>query len=143
MEKLIFQDAPEGAQRQAMLEANSHSVEEQPVKEFFAEDEILQKRKKFADNAIEIRREEEKLAKLKAQSKGIIKPLQEENKSLLTDIRQGFVEVEQPVYLIADHVNGMMGYYDAKGELISSRKLMPSERQMNVFAIDKKDGTNN
>lgn len=124
----IFQDY-EINEREAMLEANCVRTEEMPVKKFYTPEEIIEMRREYTENSIQIKRKMEELKKIKAEIDGYCKPLIESNTYLLTNIRTGHVEQDQQVYLFDDQKAGMMKFYDNRGEMVSSRRLTPEERQ--------------
>ena len=117
---------------EATLEANCLRPEEKVVKKLFEPDEIIDMRKQFMDNSIIIRRATEKLNKAKDEHKAEVKEPTDANAYLLANIRSGYVEVNQQVYLYDNQETGMMEYYDAKGELVESRRLTPEERQTRI-----------
>jgi len=131
MQSKIFQDTPI-AEREAMIEANAHSSEVMPVQKHFTEEQINDMRRTHVANAIAIKKKMEEFKKMKAEIDAFIKPLADENNYLLANVRAGYVEVEQQVYLFEDHDNGMMLYYDNQGELVHSRRMLPHERQHRI-----------
>ncbi len=131
MEAKIFQDTPL-AERESMIEANSYSSEEMPVQKHFAEDEINDMRRTFTKNSIEIKKKMEEFKSFKQGIDEFIKPLSEENAYLLANVRAGYVEVNQQVYLFEDYETGMMNYYDNTGALVNSRRMLPEEKQKKV-----------
>lgn len=89
-------------------------------------------RKQFATNSISIKKKMEEFKQMKAEIDACIKPLAEENVYLLANVRAGFAEVNQQVYLYEDHDQQMMLYYDNTGTLVSSRRLAPHEKQTRI-----------
>lgn len=131
MESKIFQEYSL-AEREAVIEANSYNQEEMPIQKHFNEDEINEMRKNHVNNAIAIKRKMEEFKKFKMEIDAFIKPLADENTYLLANVRAGYVEVTQQVYLFEDHENGMMNYYDNTGELVHSRRMLPHEKQTKI-----------
>ncbi len=130
MEKL-YQDTPDN-EREAMLEANCVRPEEKMVKRHFTHTEITDQRKQFLDNCVIIRRAVEKLNIAKDIFKQETSGVSNENEYLLNNIRSGFVEMKQQVYLFDDQEKGVMNYYDSRGEFLESRRLTPEERQTRI-----------
>lgn len=120
------------AEKEQMLEANCLRPEEKDIKKYFELEEMTEMRRQFYENAVEIRKANEAFVKARDAYKVIAEPLEKQNKSLMQQIRTGFVEVRQQVYLFDSQAEGMMGYYDNSGELIESRRLIPEERQTRV-----------
>ena len=131
MDAKIFQDTPL-AEREAMIEANSYASEEMPIQKHFSEEEINDMRRSHMKNSIEIKKKLEEFKTFKAEIDAFIKPLAEENTYLLQNVRNGYIEVNQQVYLFEDHENGMMCYYDNTGALVHSRRMLPHERQSKI-----------
>lgn len=119
-------------EREASLEANCLRPEETLIKKYFEENEINDMRREFTQNSISIKKLIEKLKLFKNEVDAEIKPMAESNLYLINNIRTGFVEVNQQVYLFDDQENSMMHTYDAKGDLIGSRRLAPEERQQRI-----------
>lgn len=127
----IFQDIP-ADEREAMLEANSHDTETMPVQKFFTPEDLQDMRTEHVNNNIIIKRANEKLKKAQEEYKAETKKPIDDNTYLLANIRAGYVEVDQQVYLMPDWDNRMMGYYDRFGEFIKSRRMTPDERQTKI-----------
>jgi len=77
-----------------------------------------------------------KLSDLEAEKKEVIeeineriKPYKKEVKELTSSLKQGAREVEDILWYMDDQEEGLMYLYDRFGNLIKSRKLLPSERQ--------------
>lgn len=137
----MFQEIENIAEREAALEANCVRQEVFPVKKIFTEEEVNEMRRNYTQNAVEMNKQLEELERKKTEIKAKYKPLLEENKYLLSNIRTGFQEHDQQVYLFDFQEDGQMGYYDGNGELVYSRKLMPNEKQLNVISMAQRTGT--
>lgn len=137
----MFAEEKDLSLREAMLEANCYRPEEAPVKKFYSEEEMTDMRKEFAANASEIDKLETELEQKRNEINAKKKPFENINESLLKSIDMGFSETIQQVYLFDDQENGMMHTYDRTGELLSSRKLEPKERQTNVVSMAGRTGT--
>lgn len=131
MESKIFQDIPEEA-REAMLEANAYTVEEQELEKHFSHEEVDEMRKEYMDNSIAIRNATAELNRAKDVHKAKTADPTKNNQYLIEKIKNGFVLVPQTVYLMEDHTEGMIGTYDRFGNLISSRRMKPEERQTRI-----------
>lgn len=131
MENQLFQDTPIN-EREAMLEANCLRPEEKLVKKHYAAEEVVEMRKQFLENNIVIKKAGEILSVAKSIFNETVASPVKDNVYLLANVRSGFVEVNQQVYLFDDQEKGMMNTYDATGELIESRRLTPEERQTRI-----------
>ncbi len=139
LEAIMFADEIDLAKRKSMLEANCLDTEDEyPVKRYFNDAERSEFQREYADNAIKIARALAKLEEHKAEIKAITKPLIEQNHYLLTNIREGYNERPETVYLFDFQDLGMMAMYDDKGELVDSKRLLPNQRQTNVVSMSRK-----
>lgn len=137
MENKLFEtETPENRVR--MLEDNCEKTESLEMKVPFSNEEKSDMRMELANNLTEILTEDEKLKKAKDLHKEAVKPKKETVKVLTKNLRNGYVKEEQTVYLFADQEAGRMGYYDSNGDLVSSRKLLPTEKQTSLLNINKK-----
>lgn len=95
----------------------------------FDEFDLQQSQAELSDKAIELDRAEEELALAKATHSAKIKKLKSEKRDLLTGLKQNGEWKEGEQFLFADQSRGIMELYDQDGEFVSSRKLLPAERQ--------------
>lgn len=131
MENKIYQDLAT-AEREEMLSAMCLRPEEQPVKKHFSEQEIIVMRRQLAENHIVIKKAGETLNEAKKIYNDAVSNPIKDNTYILQNLRAGYVEVNQQVYLFDDQENSMMNTYDCTGELIASRRLLPEERQQRI-----------
>jgi hypothetical protein len=128
MENKIFQDTPENEREEALL-ANCMETTEKTIQRYYTPEEMAQKQKDYAANAIIIRKATEKLNKAKDEWKAATKVPSDQNEYLIRNIRAGYEELEAQVYLFPDFDAGMVGVYDNTGNLLESRRMKPEERQ--------------
>jgi hypothetical protein len=128
MEKFIYADVPE-TDREAMLESMCKATEEKLVKKHFTPEEITEFRKNLSDNHVLIRKAIEALNEAKKVYNDAVNEPIKENLKLVNNIRCGFVEINQQVYLFPDYELSTMNYYDRHGEFLQSRRLLPEEMQ--------------
>lgn len=131
METKIYQNIPLDM-REKMLEDMATRTEARPVKKHFSPDELTEYRKQYFDNALLQKKALEELKKAQEVYQAAIKMPVKENLYLQNNIRTGYVEVEQQVYLFDEQNEGMMYVYDNQGELMESRRLLPEERQTKI-----------
>ncbi len=60
---------------------------------------------------------------------------------LLEQIKNKAEFVQEDCFKLVNHDEGMVGYYNSKGELIESRPIRADERQGTIFQMTK-TGTN-
>lgn len=95
-------------------------------------DEVKEKRESITNITMLIDEEENKLRAIVKEKRSSIMQKKAELKTIMKSVRDQAEEVIETVYLIADQEEGVMGYYDKSGTLISTRKLMPSERNLRI-----------
>ena len=66
-----------------------------------------------------------------------MKPLKEANRVRLSEIKTKQTTVEGTLYHIPNYDESMMETFDENGELVSSRRLRPEEKQGTVFSLQK------
>lgn len=130
--KPLFQEIENPTDREAMLDTHAIYTDLQPVKQYFSQKEVDEKRAEAMDNNIIIRRAAEELEKAKNIYKEKTQKPIEDNIYLLNCCRHGFVETESTVYLIPDWENRTMFTYDRFGNFVSSRPMTPDERQTKI-----------
>lgn len=142
MDKFLGQDIPE-KDRWQFLQDNADSVEKIGYTHRFTPEELAQKRESLAETSIKINDIEIEKKEVMESFKADLKPLNEQKKELLDNIKKGsdYRENEECVKIL-DHEERMAGYYNKLGELVYSRPIMPQEMQKTIFNINRKTGTN-
>ena len=142
MDKFLGQDIPE-KDRWQFLQDNADSVEKIEYTHRFTPEELAQKRESLAETSIKINDIEIEKKEVMESFKADLKPLNEQKKELLDNIKKGseYSENEECVKIL-DHEERMAGYYNKLGELVYSRPIMPQEMQKTIFNINRKTGTN-
>jgi hypothetical protein len=140
MDKFLCQDVPEEV-RVEQLEANADSIEEVGYMRNFTNEELDEFKEELADNSIKINDIEIEKKEAMAGYKKQIDPLQEVVKTNLKRIKEKSEFVKEPCYKFTYPLEGMVGFYNSRGELVSSRPLRGDERQGRIFPL--KTGTNN
>lgn len=138
MDKFIGQEVSENTRFQ-YLQDNCDSIEKIGYTRRFTADEMNQKKECLANLSIEINDIEEEKAEAMSAFKERLKPLTEDKKVILDEIKKKSEYVEKECCKFIDHDNKMVGYYNELGELVSSRPIMPQEMQKTIFRI--KTGT--
>lgn len=111
--------------------AVKHEV--QTIRREFPQQELEEKKQQIAENLIKIRKREQELKEIKAEFKAEIDPMKKEWNKLLTDVQQGFEDVDMEVAIVPDYDKEIIEFRDADtGELVGSRKMTPAERQMEI-----------
>lgn len=126
-----------------MLEDNCDKVEELGYMKPFSSDQLLAMKDRLSEVSITINDiEVEKKAQV-ALYKAQIKPLAEERRTLLDNIRNRAEHVKENCFKFVDQEAGEVGYYSADGVLIESRPIRQDERQKTIMSLGRKTGTDN
>lgn len=104
----------------------------------YSEEELTEMKHRLSDEDIKIDdAEEEKRALTKELSK-TIKEHKTVHTSLLKGIKNKYWESFEEVFDLANQEEGVMETYDCEGNLVNSRRLTPSEKQIRTFDIHTK-----
>lgn len=129
-------------ERLRILQTNADKVETTTYDKELTEDELIAKREEFVDNSIVVSKLEDELAEKKKEFKNKIEPVKLVNRALQQEIKTKKKEVKGLLFQMADHVNSMMEVYDEGGELVSSRRLRPDEKQTRLQVVPPKKAAN-
>jgi vacuolar-type H+-ATPase subunit I/STV1 len=131
MEKQLFKNVSP-TERIQMLKDNAERTEEFQYPRELTPDEISELKDELSSESITLSKLEEKKKEAMNEFKAEIKPVKAEVQRILQLLRTRSEEVEEKVYLLADLEEGMMGYYNSKGELVHSRLLRQNEKQYRI-----------
>lgn len=106
-------------------------------------EEVTHLKDEFTKNAITMARHDEKRKEFLTDWKADVKPLKLEMTEQMVRIRSKVEEITEEVYLISDQPLETMGYYNASGDLVYERPLMPEEKQLSLVDKSNITGTNN
>jgi heat shock protein HspQ len=126
-------------QIKSMLANHCESSEETKYYRDLSEQDLVEKHQELSKNLIKLNELDEELKDIKDDYKTRMKPMVTLQKDLLEAIGIKKELVDGTLYHIANQVDGMMETYTSEGELHSSRRLRPDERQARLF-IDKAVG---
>lgn len=139
MEKL-FQDEPE-INRAQLLRESCMKVEKTSWQRHFTQDELEAFKEEFSQKHIELGEADTELKEYKERHKERITPMKDRSSQLLDHIKTKKEDHYEDCFAFDDQEAGTVSFYNRKGEKVSERKLMPSEKQTNIFTINK-TGTN-
>jgi predicted transcriptional regulator len=139
MQQKLADHLPLG-ERGEYLQANCDDVEKMSYMKQFTAEQITEMKNRLSDLSIKLNDIEEEKKELVKNLTDIDKPIKTENKELLTNIKHKAVLVNEDCFKFIDHATNTVAYYNVIGDLVSSRPLLPSERQKSLFTI--KSGTN-
>lgn len=142
MEKRIFPEIS-GRELVDMLEANADSAEERTYYVPLDDNEMTERKDRFAKTSIKLAKIEEKKKQVNDEFKKEMAPLIDEKKELLNEIKVGAREEEGVVFKMIDYENGMVGFYNQHGLLVDSRPALEDERRQLTIASSRRTGTKN
>lgn len=136
MQKIFMPDTPP-AERLQILRNNADQVEETTYEKELTQEELDAKREEFVDNSIKVSTLEDELNSYKTSYKAKIDPIKQVNKVLQQEVKTKKQKVKGTLFHMANHESGWMETYDESGEMISTRRLRPDEKQARLFVADK------
>ncbi len=116
-------------ERLVILQQNADKIEPTTYQKPLTDEELRERKDNLTDNSIKLGDLEEQKQEAVKDFKAQIDPLKDANKQLLQELRTKQAKVEGTLYHIANHDESMMGTYDQEGNMISSRRLFPNEKQ--------------
>jgi len=116
-----------------MLRDNCDANEEGSYMKDLSSEELDVKREQLTTNYIELNDLDEELTKIRGEFKEKMSPLKVANKILLGQVKTRKEQVTGILFHFDDLEAGIRTSYDEKGEFVSSRRLLPDERQGRLF----------
>lgn len=137
MDKFLGQDIQDPERRKNFLLDNADDVEEKSYMKTFDAETMAGRKEDLAEVSIKINDIEEEIKAFKEAKNLDLKPLKEQRKGLLDDIKAKGELVTEKVYKFVDREEGMTGFYNSEGLLIESRPSTREEMQQNIFSISR------
>lgn len=131
MDVYKIKDLPDD-ERQTLLLGESIEVNEQAYMKSLSDDELAVRRERIVQVSLMKAVIEDEYQSIKDNFKMKLDPLKLEFGELLDELRVKMVEITGKVYSLPDHDNQMMHFIDIKGNVISSRRMLPEERQYRI-----------
>lgn len=128
-------------QKETWLQEHATSIEEGQYFRPYDGEDIAQTQQDFTLKSIEMARVEAEFDEIKAKFKMQLKVLKAHRALIMQNLMQKGEWLDGKQYLMDDQETGMMHYYDATAQIVSSRRLRPEERQISINSI-LRDGTN-
>ena len=125
-------------ERLELLNANCLKKEEQSIKVFYSEDDLIEMKSRLSENSIERNELENELKELSSSLRLSIKTKTKKIKDLLLGLKNKYEYQMQTIFEFDDQENKVMLTYNASGELINSRPLRPNERQTSIINLNQK-----
>lgn len=118
--------------RASVLQGEALTISEQAYMKPLSPDELNVFKDDLANAAILKAVIEDELNEIKLQYKAKIEPLRLRVSEAIDAIKNKAVEVKGDVYKMADHDNNMIHHVDPLGNVLSSRRMLPEERQLRI-----------
>lgn len=129
-------------ERLRVMRDNSEKSEKITFYRSLTQEELDTRRELLTNNYIFISEEDDKLAEIKLEFKGLTEPKKKENAVLLEEVKLRKAKVTATVYHIMNVDDGTMETYDETGEFVSSRRLTPEEKaQQKLWPVRNMTGT--
>ena len=120
------------AERAQMLRDNADAVETRDYFKNAEGAELDQARVQITDLAIKrhaiLERKKEAMAEFKEE----LKPIDEQYGETLDLVKYRGQKIKGDLFKFVDQEEGMVGYYNAQGDLVESRRALPEEKQMTI-----------
>ena len=142
-EKVLGKDIRDAEQRRKFLLDNCDEVKEIDYFKAFDAEELQGLEHEVAGKFIRMAQLKQEVKDFKEHIDEELKPLTEESKRLLDDLKQKGRMVNEKCYKFLDEGTHMVGFYNAAGELVYQRTATRDERQKTIFAELRREGTNN
>jgi hypothetical protein len=139
MEKRLLQNM-DPKEREETLANSADKIENFSYTKPFTPEQIRVFKDDLSNNMIEYNVLEDELNVIKDSFKQKMKPLKDETKLLLTNIKNKAEFVNEKCFIMIE--GNEVGYYNAEGELVYQRPILPGEKQKTIFSIQR-EGTNN
>ena len=138
MQKVLGQDIKNLDERKQFLIDNADEVVEMDYSKAFDADELAKKKTELAEKSIKINDLNEAIKDYKEEVGLELKPLKEEVKNLLGDIKAKSRIVTEKCYKFVEEDERMACFYNAEGVLVSSRPATRDELSPTLFKEFKK-----
>ena len=133
MQKVLGQEIKDLDARKQFLLDNADEVVEMSYSKAFDADELAKKKTELAEKSIKINDLNEAIKDYKEEVGLELKPLKEEVKNLIGDIKAKSRIVTERCYKIVDEDERMACFYNSEGVLVSSRPATKEELSPTIF----------
>lgn len=138
MDKLLLQNLS-AKERLETLENSADKIEEFSYTKPFTPDQIAVFKDDLSTGMIELNQLEDELQGIKEQYKARMKPMKQQTRTLLTNIKNKSEFVSEKCFVMIE--DNEAGYYNADGVLVYQRPVLPGEKQKTIFSVQR-TGTN-
>ena len=124
--------------RKCVLESEALAIEEGKYTKPLTEDEILYYKDQLAEKSIMQAMLIDEFKSIKDAYKERLKPVQADIRTALSAVKFSAIECEGKLYKLADFETQMIHKVDELGNVVTSRKMLPEERQFRLQALNHK-----
>lgn len=135
MDKELGQEYKNPIQREAFLKDNCDGCEQKGYMKPYSPEELQGHKEKLANVSIEIEELENEKKEAMETFKGKLKPLQEQRKQMVSNIKAKAEYVTEICYRFTDQETKETGYYNKDGKLVESRPATTDELQPTIFGV--------
>lgn len=128
--KSVLKEDPEN--REELLRSHAYSIEELVYSRTLTDEELGKVKEDYVQNNIKHHNFKEQLDAIKEDYKQKMKPLELLGKEKLVQLKTKKVDEEGEVFAIDDQEAKVMYFLNRFGEVISTRPLLPDERQLSL-----------
>lgn len=136
MEARIFPEKPY-IQRVSLLRGIADGIEQMEYAKRLSVDQINEIKEKLVELNIYLSRIEGEKKEYMASIRAELKPMKAEVAKMIDSLNSQTELVVEEVFKIVNQEEGMVGYYNAEGDLVQSRKILPAERQLQLKSINQ------
>jgi hypothetical protein len=123
------------AERRQFLIDNADHIEDGLYYRYLTQEDKDAKSAQVSANVMQIWELEEEAAKIAKEYRDRLKPIKEDTRELAYEVKTGQEEHNGPQYHIRNFDTGFVDIFDESGLLITSRRLMPNEKQKKMKMI--------
>ncbi len=112
----------------------------------FTDSELAEKNEEHTDLHMQLDDAEAEFKQIKTEHTSAMKNTKEKMKSIRRELKSGKTTSAVLCDLVPDYVSGFMQFIDGQGEIVHTRRLKPSEKQLRVdkeaSTVTDRSGTN-
>lgn len=128
-------------ERESFLKDNCDKVEEKGYMKPYTPEGLQGHKEGLANVSIQIEEIEAQKKESVEHFKGKLKPLFEQRKQMISNIKAKAEYVYEICYKFTDQDTRTTGFYNSLGELIEERPATADELQPTIFSVARKTGT--
>src|SRR3990167_499592 len=136
MKNKLFENEPEN-KRAELIEAGAYCTDKTILKRPYSPGELQIFKDDYCRIMESFSNAEDELAELSMPLKEKMKALKSQAKEFMQKLKSKCEKTEATIYGFDNQEDRTMDYYDIAGEYVSSRRLLPNERQIKLRAANE------